>query len=52
MEGSILEGGTSIQLLGYGLDDRGFLVRFPGTRGFDLLPSVLFSGYQKLTLRR
>jgi hypothetical protein len=48
MEVNMLEGGTSIQLLGYGLDDRGILVRFPGTRGFDLLRSLLFSGYQKL----
>jgi len=52
MEGSMLEGDTSIQLLGYRLDDRGILVRFPGTRDFDLLRSLLFSGYQKLIPRK
>jgi hypothetical protein len=32
MEANMLEGVTSIQLLGYGLDVRRILVRFPGTR--------------------
>jgi hypothetical protein len=48
MDGSMLEGGTSIQLLGYRLDDRGTVVRFPGTSDFDLLRIFLFSGHQKL----
>jgi hypothetical protein len=52
MEGNVLEGGASIQLLDYGLDDRGILVRFPGTRDFDLLRSLLFIGYQKIIPQR